>query len=402
MLSILLGTRPTRNSDGCVIVDATQGLSFESSSLGTASQRKSSPLYFGITLERTPSAVNMPPSLSAIERGNPPPRRKSCAACIKAKRRCDLHQPSCLRCSQRKIDCSYPTHIENQGKKRSDTTSSPTGTSPDAQPQELMKDPLPEMAPWEASFDFNMDMSPSYSPACSSFPTISFDEPTLPGLEFLDVVNMDSTLSSIPPSPGPFLELEDPMPVVVRSPKSSIASLSRIQLLRAASEFIEKRLRYSLDAFKRAPENMVVEGGTPWSHPALYRDSMPTCLEAMIQRVIEQRYQKLITTPIPTTSVSELMARTHALILYQIILFFDDSPPARSLAEETVSALGDSAMALLEFVRHEDEEDDSIADPSRNIPLYPLTAARALYNDWTFQESIRRTLLVSFLLTQLQ
>lgn len=154
--------------------------------------------------------------------------------------------------------------------------------SPNAQPQELMKDTLPEMPCWETGFDFNMDMSPSYNLACASFPTIEFDEPTFSGLEFLDdVVNMDSTLSSIPPTPSPPLELEDPMQVVVRSPKSQIASLSRMQLLRAASELIETRLRYSMDAFKRAPENMVLEGGTPWSHPALYRDSMPTCLEGI-------------------------------------------------------------------------------------------------------------------------
>ncbi|KAI0469101.1 hypothetical protein F4859DRAFT_505719 [Xylaria cf. heliscus] len=367
----------------------------------------------------------MPPSLSAIERGNPPPRRKSCAACIKAKRRCDLRQPSCLRCSQRKIDCSYPTHIDNLSKRRSDTASSPTGIiSPNVQPQELMKDALPEMTPWDTGFDFNMDMNPSYNLACSSFPSISFDEPALPGLDFLDdMVNIDSTLtSSIPPTPGPLLEREDEMPVVVRPPKSQIASISRIQLLRAVSELIETRLRYSMDAFKRAPESMVVEGGTPWSHPALYRDSMPTCLEdalaacalhraknpantAMIQRIIQLRYQRLLTAPVPTTNVSEMMARTHALILYQIMLFFDDSCAARALAEETASALSDSALTLMDFARHEDEDEDGDEDEGsspRAIPLTPLTAARALYSDWTFQESLRRTLLVSFLLTQLQ
>ncbi|KAI0864410.1 hypothetical protein F4860DRAFT_501126 [Xylaria cubensis] len=363
----------------------------------------------------------MAPSLSAVERGNPPPRRKSCAACIKAKRRCDLRQPSCLRCSQRKIDCSYPTHVENPSRKRNDTIPLSTEVSPNARPQELMKDPLLEMECWDTGFDFNIDMSPSYTSTCSSFPTLSFDEPTLPGLEFLnDVVNLDSTLSPISPTPGPLLELEDPMPVVVRSPKSQIASLTRIQLLRAASELIEKRLRYSLDVFKRAPESMLLEGGTPWSHPAIYRDSMPACLEdalgayalyraknsanaAMIQRVIELRYQKLLTAPATTTNASEIMARSHALILYQIMLFFDESLPARTLAEETASALGDSAMALMEFARHEEEDDDdSVSNPSRRIPLYPLTAARALYSDWTFQESLRRTLLICFLFTQLQ
>ncbi|PNP51196.1 hypothetical protein THARTR1_08100 [Trichoderma harzianum] len=48
-------------------------------------------------------------SFTARERYNPPPRKKSCAACIKAKRRCDFAVPACLRCSQRQIQCEYPS-----------------------------------------------------------------------------------------------------------------------------------------------------------------------------------------------------------------------------------------------------------------------------------------------------
>jgi hypothetical protein len=36
----------------------------------------------------------------------PPPRRKSCDHCIRAKRRCDLNSP-CSRCSEKGLDCSY-------------------------------------------------------------------------------------------------------------------------------------------------------------------------------------------------------------------------------------------------------------------------------------------------------
>lgn len=308
--------------------------------------------------------------------------------------------------------------------------------SPSVQPQDLMRSILHDMPPWETTttgFDFNLDMSPAYThaPSCSSFPSVAFefDAPAMPGLEFLDdAVDMDSMLRSLSPAPGLPPGSGDPLPVAVRPPpRSQIASVSRIHLLRAVSDLIDKRLRYTVDAFKCAPGDMVLDGGTPWSHPALYRDAMPACLEdalsacalhraknavnaAVIQRVIEARYQRLLAAPIPTTSVTDLMARTHALVLYQIMLFFDDSSSAgRALAEETASALGDSAMALMAFVRHEDEDEDEDADldvvssnPSRNIPLYPLTTARALYADWTFQESMRRTLLVSFMLIQLQ
>jgi hypothetical protein len=161
------------------------------------------------------------------------------------------------------------------------------GISPSLlQSQELAKGLFPEMeTSWETSgFDFNMDMNPQ--PSCLIFPTMPFDEPPLQGLEFLDeIVSMENTLSAIPvpstPGRTSAAPVEDPMSVVLRSPRPEMASMSRIQLLRVASELIEKRLRYTIDAFKRTPETMVLEGGTPWSHPALYQDSMPAFLEGM-------------------------------------------------------------------------------------------------------------------------
>ncbi|KAI0965888.1 hypothetical protein F4678DRAFT_310404 [Xylaria arbuscula] len=408
----------------------------------------------------------MAPSLSTLERGNPPPRRKSCAACIKAKRRCDLRQPSCLRCSQRRIDCSYPVPPHDRRRGNDDvsmtpslsSSSSPSETSPkvqqqqqqqQAQPQEIMmKDPSfadPATATtgsssWDTGFEFNIDLYSSYHDSCPSFPNISFDDPPgFQGLEFLDddVVMMGHQqhnhnpvpLDFPPVPPTPTLDLglvEDPMPLVPRPPPMvEIPGVSRIQVLRAAAELKEKRLRYAIDTFKRAPEEMVLECGTAWSHPALYRDSMPRCLEdaltscalhraknqtntPMIQRVIEERYTRLLSTPPPPSpNVQEMLARTHAILLYQIMLFFDDSSrTARMLTQETMTALSDSARSLLPYAHYETETDsDSDSEDGggdRNIPLYPITAARALYTDWTFQESLRRTLLVSFLLTQLQ
>ncbi|KAI1303820.1 hypothetical protein F5Y03DRAFT_359184 [Xylaria venustula] len=417
----------------------------------------------------------MTPSLSTIERGNPPPRRKSCAACIKAKRRCDLRQPSCLRCSQRRIDCSYPVppHDRRRGNDNGSTSSSmtssssssPSGTSPNVQqnqhqqvqPQEFMMRDLSFAEPsatsgsslsWDSGFDFNIDLCSSYHDACPSYPNLSFDDPPgFQGLEFLDddVMVMGHQQQQhnpvpvefpMPPTPdGPTLDVglvEEPMPLVPRPPPMLIPGVSRIQVLRAAAELKEKRLRYTIDAFKRAPEEMVLECGTAWSHPALYRDSMPRCLEdaltacalhraknqtntPMIQRVIQERYTRLLQTPSPSPSSPqanprEMLARTHAILLYQIMLFFDESSrTARLLTQETMTALSDSARSLLSFARYEREtdsasdcEDNGDGGSTRNIPLYPLTAARALYNDWTFQESLRRTLLVSFLFTQLQ
>ena len=38
-----------------------------------------------------------------------PPRKKACSQCTKAKVRCDLKRPSCLRCQSRSLTCHYST-----------------------------------------------------------------------------------------------------------------------------------------------------------------------------------------------------------------------------------------------------------------------------------------------------
>lgn len=62
----------------------------------------------------------MAQTLTSAERSNPPARRKACDACIKAKRRCNLVQPTCRRCSLRKIQCQYqPEQSRNDSLQRS-------------------------------------------------------------------------------------------------------------------------------------------------------------------------------------------------------------------------------------------------------------------------------------------
>ncbi|KAG8408688.1 hypothetical protein J3458_019709 [Metarhizium acridum] len=69
-------------------------------------------------------------SLTALERNDPPSRRKSCSACIKAKakQRCDFALPACLRCSQSNVACEYPKRSERRATQR--PANLPTTTLP--------------------------------------------------------------------------------------------------------------------------------------------------------------------------------------------------------------------------------------------------------------------------------
>jgi hypothetical protein len=263
------------------------------------------------------------PSLSKVERGDPPPRRKSCAVCIKAKRRCDLGLPACLRCTQRKLDCRYPagrtsrpestrtpaasgarhprgpdvgtlTHEQRvpgdytvffhemqaqvcttQGFNTLPTTTAATTTWVDAQTLSA----IPELDP--TMFLSGPDM---LVPPSAGFDMLDYPLDSEPG------ANNSDTTAARPDSFNPSTSPSPRVPVVVTTtrelvqqasfsapvdcglvrPKGSYDSFSRI---------IATRLQYSLDRILEAPQQMVLENETPWCHPHLYRESMPRCME---------------------------------------------------------------------------------------------------------------------------
>ncbi|KAI0477588.1 hypothetical protein GGR56DRAFT_692283 [Xylariaceae sp. FL0804] len=386
-------------------------------------------------------------SLSAIERHNAPPRRKSCANCIKAKRRCDLREPACLRCAQRRITCSYPARR---------TAASIGGVDVAEDAARLVASPAaPELT---SAFAFNsnlwetelgpgpgLDLDQSFHSAKPNFPSPMFGDQAAEGLGHpstgSDILGLEGLLSM---DFSMLADESEPL-ALVALPDTTIASPPRHFSIGDASLLIERRLRYSIDEFQRAPQKMLLGVGTAWSHPALYRDSMPVCLEEAVsacalhcaknpinapvfERIIESKYRDLLATsspPSPSSSsgAREVLARTHALLLYQAMLFLDpgSSHAARAAADRTCAALAESAAALARHVRRDDpgpgsgardENSTSTSTSSTStsttstttnfIPLYPLATARAAFRDWTFQESLRRTLFVAVFYLQMQ
>lgn len=90
----------------------------------------------------------------------------------------------------------------------------------------------------------------------------------------------------------------------------------------------------------------------------------------------------------------DCLAHTHALILYQIIRLLDGDISARGSAERALPDLENSALVLLNYVNWDIEEAGS------ELPMYPMAPTKTFWHDWIFQESIRRTLLITFYFTQ--
>jgi hypothetical protein len=196
----------------------------------------------------------MPQSLSSAERDNPPSRRKSCTACIRAKRRCDLGQPACLRCARRSLICHYD-------EPRQRILSSPhmtpaSGTS------------------WHGIETPSLDIS---IPVNKVTETSSFGPANI--LDFVD---------HIPARPLPHLLGGDPdladisLDLIPSTPSPLFPLGSRFFDYIDVSRLIETRLKYAIEEIRRTPKTMVFENQTPWCHPQLYMDAMPRSMQGKL------------------------------------------------------------------------------------------------------------------------
>lgn len=192
-------------------------------------------------------------SLTTRERSNPPPRRKSCAACIKAKRRCDFALPACLRCSQRNIPCDYPQRNGRRLPQR--TADSPAASTPMTS---LLAEPN--------------TISPALL-ACPTVPQIQFAQ----GMGDSGIFDsLDTSSFGITDFALPGYSVESSLMELVRQNTTLVPPTTRD--LRV-EQIIAKRLQFAIDEIKRAPGLMILETQTPWCHPLLYKDGMPKSMQ---------------------------------------------------------------------------------------------------------------------------
>lgn len=154
-------------------------------------------------------------------------QKKSCRECAKAKRRCSLGNP-CQRCARQNRDCRYLG-------KRIETDVQPEGQY--APPDNIM--PLLLQNDANADFlNFNIDLAD--------------DIVTNFGIE--ESLNLPplAALSS------------------VCGPRFSTSVLKSFQ---------RARLGFPIEVLKVVPASFVHGNETPWSHPLLWEDEMPRCLQ---------------------------------------------------------------------------------------------------------------------------
>jgi hypothetical protein len=318
-------------------------------------------------------ARNMPPDRTRT--ANAQGRQKSCSECQKGKRRCDLGKPSCARCLKQNLTCSYP-QISGQLPE----------TSAEHVVQNLDEFELPDL-PLALSdmgtetLSLNLDVS--------TLPPTDFDiEAGITSLECLNTMMYSSSNE------------EDQMALG--------RAYSRIEKTFSATHiapFARSRISWSMEKFKLMPKSMVEENGTPWLHPMLYTDNMPSAMQdsyaasalhlarnstnnEFVTRFIKTHAEALANSPLPRQP-SEILARAHALLLYQSMLVFGGDVSLYSQAELLLPCMEEVAYSLLNLANQQQYQ-------TGILPLYPSAASRASWTAYIFHESLSRTVLAVF------
>lgn len=112
----------------------------------------------------------------------------------------------------------------------------------------------------------------------------------------------------------------------------------------------------------------------------------------MIRNCIESRVQDLLSSP-PATAPLDIIARAHALFIYQILRLLDTDARVRFSYDATMPILEEAAFAIIPHVTFPEAAAGGQSSSSpESLLLFPISATRNFWESWVFQESARRTL----------
>ncbi|KAF2111881.1 hypothetical protein BDV96DRAFT_649849 [Lophiotrema nucula] len=304
-------------------------------------------------------------------------RQRSCSECAKSKRRCDLRQPSCIRCSRQDLACVYPPP--------------PTATSSSTPIAGYQNESSSSaMGNVEELFRFDAPFDPVPAPSAPEVEVLDFDFSS--GMDSADALN-DMLFNQTE-------DIDKGLALI-----NSYYVAGKGWSAENFSAFARSRLEYVMGQFENAPRSFIDENRTPWCHPLLYEDGMPRCLQdahaacalylarndlngTFVTRHTMGRLDELLDSPKPD-GLTDVMARSHSLMLYQIMLAFS--------SDMRYTRYNDSVDAELEWNgRKLHNLLLTAADPVGPIQIYPCGAAHTIWKDFIVRESARRTLLCVF------
>ncbi|KAH7322607.1 hypothetical protein B0I35DRAFT_184913 [Stachybotrys elegans] len=268
-------------------------------------------------------------------------RRKSCQACFRGRRKCDLTFPTCQRCARTNKNCEYAY--------------APTGREP---PAHIVRDVLVEEDPQSINAVEIGVSSPQTNLAITPGHTLH-----------RDMANDEQMTTDIP------------------------FALGSLGLEPNLADYMQQ-CQWIAGHLRTYPTSFAMEGETLFIHKDLYRTSLPKPLRTAFgicgaSVVLSDRTKDMVFRTIDAEigdmarssglTLAEKLAQLQALILYQLIRL-----SCGDLRHQVTAQQQEPMMIMLGYRLLED------------VKARPLDAST--WDGWLMEESIRRTVVVAFLL----
>ncbi|OJJ97045.1 hypothetical protein ASPACDRAFT_62762 [Aspergillus aculeatus ATCC 16872] len=302
-------------------------------------------------------------------------RRRSCNACFKGRRKCDLEYPVCENCRRTNKTCQY-AYPPRPPPGRTD--------DPPTVPDEILVSPTTRTT--SNSTDLELDLLKS------------------PAFTILDPTEQDAVLQlplSFTPGRPCTPDFTPPETISFSATSRFVGTLGEVQPIQGST----RSWQWVMDELKAYPRELARRGETIFIHRDLYHDEMPRpirmafgvcssfCLSPettnreMAFRVIDAEVSELLQPPTePSLSSSSKLlrielARLQALLLYQTLRLFHGNLQQRVAAEQQGSMLMTAALKMIVRAQSEPE----------------LQSPRTRHA-WVLGECIRRTALLLYFL----
>ncbi|EXK80526.1 hypothetical protein FOQG_14961 [Fusarium oxysporum f. sp. raphani 54005] len=332
-------------------------------------------------------------------------RQRSCSACVRGKRRCDLGFPQCGRCLSRRVTCVYawmsPEDAQEVAESSevivwNDQTDS-TGTSH----SDHASSP-PEVLPGNCDVSF--------------FPTpITLPPPLVPLIE--EITGQGRTISLFTPDPYPQstnqsypntdLNAQTLYPATTigtslvpsRGPKTS--SVYTGNAFKERAEYAASRLVHQVKSFAESGQTSFIHYSQVSSSTAL-RDAFAACSlyttrnsvnASLVASEVAQRAELLIkatdtaialSPPNPYSVMNlDLLPSIQAILIYQSMRLFSDDSSQKIQAEQNAKSLA----RWVDMLRAQTADASSILSKSGHG-----------WKDWVRAESVQRTMVFADLL----
>ncbi|KAL2817154.1 hypothetical protein BJX63DRAFT_117642 [Aspergillus granulosus] len=306
-------------------------------------------------------------------------RRKSCDACFKGRRKCDLGYPTCATCRKTRKTCHYVYPPIHQTRGLGGPTTAQTVCSSTSSITTTSASSVTELL--EALDSFTPDSL--------------FDAGAISGF-FGQYTQLPENRATSSPGQSIFENLQSSMslPDTPHAPPNIhifLGSLGEVQPIESSAPAWE----WVIDKLKSYPREFAQRTETIFLHRELYRETLPQPIRAaygvssthclvsetnreMLFRVIDSEVHELLKPSHETELLPEL-ARLQAFVFYQTVRFFHGNIEQRVTAEQQQGLVMTMALKLL--ARSQAEIGDNEAGNWRT---------------WILAESIRRTVIVVY------